>query len=295
MPYRVSVQSRNGLFLWRAAFRYVKLRFAMSNESPAAIRRVPLALAEYEGDRQFATTLARGLELLRCFTPERPVLGNRDLAQMLALPPSTVTRLTYTLTCMGYLAPSHPVGKYQLGSAVLSLGSPLLAQFPMRRQARPLMLDLAEAVGGSVSIGIRDRLTMVYIDAVRAINRRIYPLDTGTSHSLAGTAMGRAYLMACRPQEREALLNQLRVRAPEEWERHRDRLTDNIAQYARTGCCVSVAEIYPDVQAVAVPLGRIDRGELAAINCSFQGRALNEKWLREEIAPQLHQLVRQLL
>ena len=56
----------------------------------------------------------------------------------------------------------------------------------------------------------------------------------------------------------------------------------------------SVGEIYPDVQAVAVPLGRIDRGEIAAINCSFQGRALNESWLLETVAPQLQTLARQL-
>jgi DNA-binding IclR family transcriptional regulator len=57
---------------------------------------------------------------------------------------------------------------------------------------------------------------------------------------------------------------------------------------------VSVGEVYADVQAVAVPLGRIDRGELAAINCSFQGRELDEAWLRQRIAPQLQAVVRQL-
>jgi hypothetical protein len=43
-----------------------------------------------------------------------------------------------------------------------------------------------------------------------------------------------------------------------------------------------------------VPLGRINRGELAAINCSFQGRELDENWLRQHIAPQLQAVVRQL-
>ena len=40
--------------------------------------------------------------------------------------------------------------------------------------------------------------------------------------------------------------------------------------------------------------GRIDRGEPAAINCSFHGRPLDTEWLRNEIAPQLQALVRQL-
>ena len=33
-------------------------------------------------DRQFVTALARGLEILRCFTPEGPILGNKDLCKL---------------------------------------------------------------------------------------------------------------------------------------------------------------------------------------------------------------------
>lgn len=260
----------------------------------ATTSRVPTGLEEYEGDRQFATTLARGLELLRCFTPEEPILGNKDLAQRLNLPAATVSRLAYTLSCLGYLAPTEQYGKYQLGSAVLSLGHPVLAQFTVRRQARPLMLELARSTGGTVSIGIRDRLSIIYIESARHWQRRVYPMEIGTRHSMAGTAVGRALLMACRPTEREALINQLKVKAPEEWRRHQRSLTESLRGYAKHGSCVSVGEIFPDVQAVAVPLGRIDRGEPAAINCSFQGLPPDENWLRREIAPQLQALVREL-
>ena len=268
----------------------------MSNESPAPIpRRTPAGLVEYEGDRQFATTLARGMELLRCFSPQTPVLGNKDLSQRLQLPAPTVSRLTYTLVAMGYLAQDEHQGKYRLGSAVLSLGFPLLELFGIRRRARPLMLALAQATGGAVSIGIRDRLNIVYIEAIRMHHQRRYPLDVGTTHSLAGTAIGRACLMACSPAERAGLLNQLRVKAPQEWDSHHAELERNLADYVRMGCCVSVGEVHADVQAVAVPLGRIDRGEPAALNCSFQGRPLDRVWLQQEIAPQLQIMARQLM
>lgn len=101
--------------------------------------------------------------------------------------------------------------------------------------------------------------------------------------------------MACSPAERLGLLNQLRLKETEDWARHEQAVMDNIAQYPRLGCCLSVGEVYSDVQAVAVPLGRIDRGELAAINCSIQGRPLNRTWLLETIAPQLLAMARQLV
>lgn len=275
-------------------FRYINYYFDMSNKREIP-RRTPRGMTDYEGDRQFATTLARGMELLRCFTPQEPMLGNRELSRRLQLPAPTVSRLTYTLVAMGYLAQDEQQSKYRLGSGVLSLAYPLLEMFNIRRRARPLMLEMSRAVHGSVSIGIRDRFNIVYIEAIHSDSKRIYPLDVGTRHSLAGTAIGRAYMMACSPPEREALLNQLRLRAPEEWTRHGTELTGNISQYPARGCCISMGELYPDVQAVAVPLGRIDRGEIAALNCSFQGRAFDKQWLIEKIAPQLQTLVRQLI
>ena len=268
----------------------------MSNSSSGLTpSRVPHTLREHEGDRQFATTLARGMELLRCFSAEQPVLGNKELAHLLQLPAATVSRLTYTLTCMGYLAPAGQYGKYQLGSAVLSLGHPLLGQFTaLRRQARPLMLDLADATGGTVAIGIRDRLTVVYIEVARSWSKRIYPIEVGSSLPLAGTAVGRALLMSCRQSEREALINQLQVKAPDEWRQHGAQLMENVQQFSRHGSCVAVGEIFDDVQAVAVPLGLINRGEPTALNFSIQGREMDKDWLRREIAPQLQAIARQL-
>ena len=42
---------------------------------------VPIRREIAATDRQFATTLAKGLEILRCFTPVKPVLGNSELAE----------------------------------------------------------------------------------------------------------------------------------------------------------------------------------------------------------------------
>jgi DNA-binding MarR family transcriptional regulator len=61
------------------------------------------ALSEEENSGQFVTALARGLELLRCFSPRENVLGNQDLARKTGLPKPTVTRLTNTLMRLGCL------------------------------------------------------------------------------------------------------------------------------------------------------------------------------------------------
>ena len=257
-------------------------------------RCVPTGLDEYAGDKQFATTLARGLELLHCFTPERPILGNGEMATMLKLPKATVSRLTYTLTCLGYLAATEYYGKYQLGPATLSLGYPLLAQFTLRRSARPLMHKLANALNCSVSIGIRDRYSMVYIEVMRAGGGIIYSHDVGSTHPLLGTSMGRAYLLGCTPSTREALINQVKIKEPQQWERYGKKVLENFSDYPQYGCCTAVGEVFPDIQAVAVPLGRVHGVDVAALSCSFQGRTLDIDWLRHEVAPQLQVMAREI-
>lgn len=234
------------------------------------------------------------MELLRCFSPLQPVLGNKDIAQALQLPPATVSRLVYTLTMMGYLAQDQDSGKYRLGSGVLSLGFPLLEMFSVRQRARSGMMELAQALGGSVAIAIRSRLEMVCIEVVRGGDRIGHPIDVGLSYPMCNSAMGRAYLASCSPTERASLTNQLRIKQPHSWAAHQDQVEKNLSNYAKLGCCVSVGEIYPDVQAVAVPLGRIDRGEFAVINCSFQKRKLDESWLIQKVGPRLITLARQI-
>ena len=52
-------------------------------------------------DPRFVAALARGIELLRVFKPQDRWLSHREIVRRIALPPATVSRLTFTLTAMG--------------------------------------------------------------------------------------------------------------------------------------------------------------------------------------------------
>ncbi|MBL8492367.1 MAG: IclR family transcriptional regulator, partial [Rhodocyclaceae bacterium] len=119
---------------------------------------------EEEKDRHFVTALARGLQLLRCFKRGERWLGNQDFAQRSGLPKPTVSRLTYTLTRLGYLEYSPSLGKYSLGAGVLSLSYPYMSGLNVREVARPLMQELADHAQGAVSLGARDGLHMIYVE-----------------------------------------------------------------------------------------------------------------------------------
>lgn len=247
---------------------------------------------EHEGDRQFATTLARGLEVLRCFTPLETMLGNKEISVRTGLPKPTVSRLTYTLTKLGYLRHNMRLGKYQLGSAVLSIGYPLLASMSVRQVARPLMKELADYCHGSVSMGIRDRLNMVYVESSRNGNALTMLPDIGTAVPIAQAAIGRAFLAACTPAEREAVLNQIKVKEPELHRKFRTAIDKSLEDIRAKGFCASVGELRREVSAVAVPMRRTVDGEIVAFNCGVPSFALKKGQLEEDLGPRLVSMVR---
>jgi DNA-binding IclR family transcriptional regulator len=248
---------------------------------------------EHEGDRQFATTLARGLEVLRCFTPAEPMLGNKEISVRTGLPKPTVSRLTYTLTKLGYLRHNMRLGKYQLGSAVLSIGYPLLASMSIRQIARPFMKELADYVNGSVNMGVRDRLNMVYVEACRSGNLTTLP-DIGTSVPIAQSVMGRAFLYACTPPEREAVMNHMKVKEPEMLRKYQPAISKSLEDVRGKGYCVSNGDLRREVHAVGVPMRRNVDGEIVTFNCGVPTFILKKGQLEDDVGPRLVAMVRNI-
>ena len=151
------------------------------------------ALSDDENSGQFVTALARGLELMRCFTPRDNVLGNQDLARMTGLPKPTVTRLTNTLMRLGCLKREVHSGKYQLDVGVLGFGYAMLSNLAIRTVAHPLMEDLANHAQAAVAMASRDRLQMVYLDVVQGQGNMTMRRQIGSYLPLA-QKIGRAHV-----------------------------------------------------------------------------------------------------
>jgi DNA-binding IclR family transcriptional regulator len=242
-------------------------------------------------DRKFVTALGRGLEVLRAFGAGDRQLGNQEIAQRTGLPKPTVSRLSYTLTRLGYLRQLPSDGKYALGSAVLGLGLSALGQMDVRRIARPLMQALAEHTHGSVNLGIRDQLGMIYIDTYRQAASYTVQLDVGSRVPLATTSMGRAWLAAAPERQRRAVLEEVRATAPAGFAELRRAIEQALREYEARGFCMSIGAWRREVNAVAAPLAAADGGEILVFSCSGAPFQFNREKLEAEIGPRLVTLV----
>ena len=248
-------------------------------------------------DRHFVTALARGLDVLGAFRSRDRMLGNQELARRCGLPKSTISRLTYTLTKHGYLEHAEDGSGnsgYRLGSAVLALGSAMLARMDMRQLARPLMQELADQAQAMVSLGLRDRLSMIYVENCRSESALTLSLDVGSRIPLATTAMGRAFLAASTPDERADLMERMREAEGKGWPRVQAGIEAALAQYAATGCCTSFGQWQAEVNAIAVAFRPQPGRPLVAINCGGPGFNLSPAYLMDEVRPSLLALAARL-
>ncbi|MCO2758783.1 IclR family transcriptional regulator [Pseudomonas aeruginosa] len=241
-------------------------------------------------DRQFVTALARGLELLRCFTPRESLLGNQELAKKTGLPKPTVSRLTHTLTRLGYLRHLPHSGKYQLEVGVMSFGYAMLSNLSIRALARPLMEEMAGYAKAAVAMAARDRLSMVYLDVVHGEANLTMRRQVGSHLSLHRSAIGRACLAAMPEDEREFILGHIRKRHPEDWPEVRKGLERAFRDYADYGFCLSLGEWQRDVSAVGVALHHESHG-LLAFNCGGPSFHLKREKLEDDIGPRLLHMV----
>ena len=251
------------------------------------------SLEKNSKDRQFVTALARGLEVLRCFRPRDRHLGNQDIAERTGLPKPTVSRLTYTLTRMGYLYHDEKLGKYQLGTGVLSLGFSLLTNMDVLKIARPMMQELADYSHTVVSVGTRDRLGMIYLDGRHSTDATVsLRREPGTRVPIATTAMGRALLCGLPETEREQLMNNIRQRDPDNWPKHQAGIEQALRDYHERGFCLSIGDWRSDVNAIGVPMLPIAGTRLLTFNCAAPSFVLRRHMLEDDIGPRLVNLVR---
>jgi DNA-binding IclR family transcriptional regulator len=243
-----------------------------------------------KGDRQFVEALARGLAILRCFRAGDRFLGNQEIARRTGLPKPTVSRLTHTLTQMGFLAPTQH-DEYALGVGVLALGHAYLAGLNVRDVARPMMQELADFAKATVSLGEPDGPRMVVLEICHGSPTYRLRLDIGERVPHNSTALGRAYLAGLPEERRRQCISNVTERAPAETRAEmQENIRESLREYDKYGFVFSFGDWKDDVFACGVPLVSADGRRVFSLSCSGPAFEMTRKRLLSEIAPRIVQL-----
>lgn len=239
-------------------------------------------------DAGFATTLAKGLEVLRAFRPGQTSMTNLEISAQTGINRPTVARLTYTLTKLGYL--KQEKSRYRLSWGALMLVNPLLANAKILQIARPSMQKLAQDVGGTVSIGVIDRTNFLYLETSR-VNENVWTSqDLGTIGPLLPAAIGHALCSQLTDEELEKKLKEIRAASPDDWLKYADSFREGVDACRSRGFSVVRGTWIPGTNSAGVPLLRDRSGECFAMNCRVPIFRLSRNQIEEEVGPRLKSL-----
>ena len=104
--------------------------------------------------------------------------------------------------------------------------------------------------------------------------------------------MGRALLAAYSREDRDALINEIKVKTPEDWKSFQAQITESVRDYQRHGFCVSYGDLRREVHAVAVPMRSMADGTILVFNCGVSAFLLSDGQLSSDIGPRLVSMVR---
>lgn len=161
-------------------------------------------------DRQFVEALARGLSILETLSRAQRPLSNGTLAKETGLAPSTVSRLTHTLTVLGYVRLTSTDRTYELTAKNLTLGYPILAGLSLIKRAQPLLKELSDQTGETVALAIRDGLHITFVDVNQGRNMVAVRLAMGGRLPIAVSAAGIALIAALPEKEQRNIGNRVR-------------------------------------------------------------------------------------
>ncbi len=237
---------------------------------------------------RYSQSLERGLAILGCFTPERPVLGIAEIADELGISRSTTHRYVITLFALGYLEQDSS-RRYRLGLGVTDLGMSVLNATGLREHAHPYLQELRRDTSYTVSIAALNGADIVYVD--RAPSFRNYVdlgLDTGSRLPAYATAMGKVLLASLPEREQSELLASIKLtqRGPNTIT-SKNALRVELEQIREEGFAVNDQELAEGVHAIAVPVRAISGKVVAALGLSADTSTISLEELVDALGPHL--------
>lgn len=225
----------------------------------------------------YSESLERGLGILGCFTPDRPVLGVAEIAAEVGMTRSTVDRYTRTLLALGFLERYVEQGstrKFRLGLKVTDLGMSALSATGLREQAHPYLMELRGHTSCTVSLGVLDGDEVVYMGRVRGLpvhgRRRDrhevdLNLDVGSRVPAYASSMGKLLLAFLSGREQDLLIKMPLSRLAARTITSRHALQKELDRIAVEAFAVEEEELMDGVHSIAAPVCNGTGQVLAAV------------------------------
>ncbi len=238
--------------------------------------------------RDYVSSLARGLEVLRAFNRTRRKMTLSEVAAETGHTRAGARRILLTLVHEGYAVADGKL--FDLTPQVLELGYSVLSSKGAWDIARPFIDHLSDEIKESVSAAVLDRFDVVYVSGAQYHRVISVGITVGARFPAHCTATGRV-LLAAQPEAMwPGMMQNIPLTAMT-----KNTVTDR-KQFRRIledvrdkGWCIVDQELEIGLVSIAVPLRNSVGGLVGAINVGVPTVRMSAAEIQDYILPKLQE------
>jgi IclR family transcriptional regulator, pca regulon regulatory protein len=240
---------------------------------------------------RYSQSLERGLAILGCFSPKRPVLGIADIADELGMSRSTTHRYVITLVALGYLEQGAS-RKYRLGLKVTDLGMAALNSTGLREHARPYLEELRQRTSYTAGIGVLDGSEVLLVDLATSFRRGRHDvereLQAGSRLPAYCTAVGKLLLASVPESQQRELIAEIKPtkRGPNTITTKK-ALKEELEHIREASFAVSDEELAPQLYSIAAPVRDSAREVVAGVTLAAHSSMISLEEMVDALGPHL--------
>ena len=238
------------------------------------------------GGRAQVQSVRHALDILRCLASESPLLGVSEIASVVGLHKSSVSRMIATLEEDDLVERDVASKRIRLGPGLLGLVAPLLAPVRAVETALPQLADLAQRCGETISFSVWDGAGAVNVEQVLGGKAVKHYAPRGSRNPAHASASGKLLLAYAPAATVERVLRRELRRFTPRTICTRSALVAEIAAIRRQGHALNEGEYSIDVGAVAAPVRDAGGGVVAAITATvpmYRFGPSNRRVLTEQV------------
>lgn len=202
---------------------------------------------------QSVRAVERALDILLCFTRDKPILSLTEISEQVSMHKSTIHRLLATLESKRFITRDKSTGLYQLGFLFVEFASTMLNGLDVQRWALPYLQQLSIQYGETVDLAILNNDHVVYLQVVESSNRIKIAAAVGQHLPAFCTATGKAFLAYLPEDQVRAILDQGMTKYTQHTLISHEAIFQNLRE-TQSGFAISQEEYEIDINAVAAPI-----------------------------------------